>query len=61
MNKIFTYENTELSIIKKDDDIWFKAKNIADILEYKYTKKAIKDHVDFEDKITLKYLKSWGG
>ena len=61
IKEVFTYENTELSIIKKDYDIWFKAKTIADILEYKDTKKAIKDHVDFEDKITLKDLNSWGG
>lgn len=44
IKEVFTYENTELSVIKKDDDIWFKAKTIAEILEYTNTKKAILDH-----------------
>ena len=58
MNKFFTYENTELSIIKKDDEIWFKAKNIAEILEYKDTERAIQIHVDDEDKKMLKNIKA---
>ena len=39
IKEVFTYENTELSIIKKGHDIWFKAKTVADILEYTNTKK----------------------
>lgn len=58
IKEVFTYENTELSVIKKDDDIWFHAKTIADILKYTNSRKAIIDHVDFEDKTTLKNLKS---
>ena len=58
IKEVFTYENTELSIIKKDYDIWFKAKTIADILKYTNTRKAIRDHVDYEDRITLKDLDS---
>ena len=53
-DEVFTYENNELSVIKKSDDIWFKAKTIAEILEYTNTRKAIIDHVDSEDKIILK-------
>ena len=56
IKEVFTYENTELSIIKKDDDIWFKAKTVAEILEYKDTQKAIQLHVDDEDKKTLKSI-----
>ena len=54
LDEVFTYENNEISVIKKGDDIWFKAKTIAEILEYTNTRKAIIDHVDSEDKITLK-------
>ena len=60
IKEVFTYENTELSIIKKDNDIWFKAKTIADILEYKNSREAIIYHVDNEDKIMLKDLNSGG-
>ena len=58
--EIFTYEGKKLDIIKKDDDIWFRAKIVANILKYTNTRKAIRDHVDLEDKITLNDLKSWG-
>ena len=58
--KIFTYEGNKLTIFKKDDDIWFRAKTVANILKYTNTHKAIRDHVDLEDKITLNDLKSWG-
>ena len=27
--EIFIYEGNELAIIKKDDDIWFRAKSVA--------------------------------
>ena len=57
---MFTYEGKKLSIIKKDDDVWFRAKTVASILKYTNTRKAIRDHVDLEDKITLNDLKSWG-
>ena len=56
----FIYEGKKLDIIKKDDDIWFRAKIVANILKYTNTRKAIRDHVDLEDKITLNDLKSWG-
>ena len=58
---MFTYEGKKLNIIKKDDDIWFRAKTVADILGYEDTKKAIFKHVDEEDKCSLKRLKSRGG
>ena len=54
----FIYENNKLNIIKKDDDIWFHAKTVGNILKYTNTRKAIRDHVDCEDKITLNELKS---
>ena len=54
----FIYENKELNVIKKNDDIWFHAKTVGDILKYTNTRKAIVDHVDCEDKITYGQLKS---
>ena len=42
----FIYEGKKLDIIKKDDDIWFRAKIVANILKYTNTRKAIRDHVD---------------
>ena len=58
--KGFTYEGQKLIIIKKDDDIWFRGKTVASILNYKNTRKAIRDHVAPEDKCSLKRLKSKG-
>ena len=58
--KGFTYEGQKLIIIKKDDDIWFRGKTVASILNYKNTRKAIRDHVAPEDKCSLKILKSKG-
>ena len=58
--EIFTYEGKKLNIIKKDDDIWFRGKTVAIILGYSNSRKAINDHVDSEDKITLNDLKSKG-
>ena len=55
----FIYEGKKLDIIKKDDDIWLRAKIVANILKYTNTRKAIRDHVDSEDKITLNDLKSF--
>ena len=58
--EIFTYEGKKLNIIKKDDDIWFRGKTVADILGYLNSRKAINDHVDSKDKCSLKELKSGG-
>ena len=57
---MFTYEGKKLNIIKKDDDIWFRAKTVANILEYSNSRKAINDHVDEKDKCSLKRLNSKG-
>ena len=58
--EIFTYEGKKLNIIKKDDDIWFRGKTVADILGYLNSRKAINDHVDSKDKCKLNELKSKG-
>ena len=53
IEKVFKYEATELPVIKYKDDIWFKAVVVATILKYTNQRKAIRDHVDPEDKRKL--------
>ena len=56
IEKVFKYEATELPVIKYKDEIWFKAVVVATILEYTNQRKAIRDHVDPEDKRKLSEL-----
>ena len=58
IEKMFYYEETELSVIKCKDEIWFRGKNIAEILAYSIPRKAIREHVDSEDKRKLSELRS---
>ena len=51
-----TFKNEELGIkinsyIDKQQNVWFKGKDVAQILGYCDTKKAIKQHVSEENKI----------
>ena len=50
IEKVFKYEETELSVIKCKDEIWSRGKIVAEILGYPIQHKAILDHVDQEDK-----------
>ena len=56
IEKVFKYEVTELPVIKYEDEIWFKAVVVATILKYTNQRKAIRDHVDPEDKRKLSEL-----
>ena len=56
IEKVFKYEETELSIIKCKDNIWFRGKTIAEILGYTIQCKAILNHGDHEDKRKLSEL-----
>ena len=58
IEKVFKYEATELPVIKYEDEVWFKAVVVATILKYTNQRKAIRDHVDPEDKIKLSELMS---
>lgn len=49
--KIFNFEDNYVKIKITNDEIWFVAKDVTDILGYTNTIKAIKDHVDDEDKM----------
>ena len=50
VKKVFYYEETKLPVIKCKDDIWLRGKTIAEILKYANQRKAIRDHVDPEDR-----------
>ena len=56
IEKVFKYEETELSVIKCKDEIWFRGKTIAETLGYAIQPKAILDHVDHEDKRRMSEL-----
>ena len=58
IEKVFKYEATELPVIKCRDEIWFKAVVVVTILKYTNKRKAIRDHVDPEDKRKLSELMS---
>ena len=61
VEKVFHYEENELSVIKFKDEIWFKAKQVALLLGYLDPGRSIRRNVDPEDKITLERLIKKGG
>ena len=54
--KVFHYEENEITVIKCRDDIWFRAKDIGKALGYSIPRKAIREHVDPEDRLSLECL-----
>lgn len=61
MNEIRIFEKAEFGTIRTmeiNNEPWFVGKDIADILEYTNTAKAIRDHVDDEDKLTERIVLS---
>ena len=56
IERVFKYEETELSVIKCQDDIWFIDMTIAEILGYSNPLKAIRIHVDSEDEKEISKL-----
>ena len=57
MEKVFHYEENEITVIKCRDDIWFRGKDIAKALGYEKTRNAISKHVDDDDKSILEDLR----
>ena len=53
IEKVFRYEENEISVIECRDDIWFRGKDIAKALGYEKTRNAILKHVDDDDKSIL--------
>lgn len=53
MSNIQIFENVEFGkvrVLQKNNEIWFVGKDVADILGYERTAKAILDHIELEDK-----------
>ena len=61
IEKVFKYGETELSVIKCKDDIWFRGKTLAEVLGYSNPLKAIRTHIDSEDKEEMLELLYKGG
>ena len=59
IEKAFHYEENEITIIKCRDDIWFRGKDIAKALGYSIPRKAVREHVDPEDRLSLECLTKW--
>ena len=57
IEKVFHYEENEISVIKINGEIWFKARDVSLALGYVNVCKSISDHVDPEDRIALGQLK----
>ena len=61
MNELQFFNSEEFGEIRTvtiDNEPWFVGKDVADILEYTNTAKAIRDHVDDEDKLTERIVLS---
>lgn len=61
MNELKIFKNSEFGEIRTveiDGEPWFVSKDMADILGYTNTAKAIRDHVDDEDKLTERIVLS---
>ena len=58
IEKAFHYEESKIKInvVKCNDDIWFKGRDIANALGYENLGKAIRIHVDSDDKMPIDEL-----
>ena len=56
IEKVFHYEENEITVIKCRDDIWFKAKQVATLLGCLDPGRSIRQNVDPEDRISLEKL-----
>ncbi|MDO5096989.1 MAG: BRO family protein [Peptostreptococcaceae bacterium] len=64
MNKLITFENMEfgkLTVIEKDGEFFFIGKEVAEKLGYINPQKAIRDHIEDEDKLTERFVQSGQG
>ena len=53
VEKVFHYEENEISVIEFKDEIWFRGKDIAKALGYSIPRKAIRELLDPEDRWSL--------
>ena len=60
IEKAFFYEENRISAIKSKGEIWFRGKDIAKALGYSIPRKAIREHIDPEDRSSLERLSKGG-
>ena len=58
VEKVFFYKENEISVIKSKGEIWFRGKDIAKALSYSIPRKAIREHIDPEDRSSLESLQA---
>lgn len=58
--QVWNYESSEIRTVTIDNEPWFVAKDVTNILGYTNASKAISDHVDTEDKLNNESLLSLG-
>ena len=56
IEKVFHYEENEISALKCNDETWFRGKSVAQSLGYLKPLKALHTHVDKQDKRKLSDL-----
>ena len=56
VEKLFHYNESQVNVVKCNDDIWFKGRDIANALGYENPGKAIRIHVDSDDKMPIDEL-----
>ena len=56
VTKEFIFNDQQVRTVVRDGEPWFVGKDVADILKYTNTAKAIRDHVDAEDKLTERFV-----
>ena len=56
IEKAFHYEESKINVVKCNDDIWFKGRDIANALGYENPGKALRIHVDSDDKMPIDEL-----
>lgn len=64
MSKLITFENMKfgkLTVIEKDGEFFFIGKEVAEKLGYINPQKAIRDHIEDEDKLTERFVQSGQG
>ena len=60
IEKVFHYEENEISVIKSKGKIWFRGKDIAKALGYSIPHKGIHEHIDPEHRSSLEHLSKGG-
>ena len=56
VTKEFLFNDQQVRTVVRDGEPWFVGKDVADILKYTNTAKAIRDHVVAEDKLTERFV-----